>query len=87
VIVTIGVLETFDVVRHEQEGASVRRLLAVVASALVMTVVISSPALAMYHDKIANPVLHVLADLATVAAVCVPLLLLAARGRARAHRG
>jgi hypothetical protein len=67
-------------------GVFVRRLLAVLACALVMTVVVSSPALAMYHDTITNPLLHALADLATVVAVCVPIVLLAARGRLRSQR-
>ena len=63
-----------------------RRLLAVFSCALVMTAIVSSPALAMYHDRIANPVLHLLADVATAALVCAPILVFAGRGRLRTRR-
>jgi hypothetical protein len=64
----------------------VRRLLAVFACALAMTILVTTPAMAMYHDKITNPLLHTLADLATAVLVCAPILLLAVHRRLPAIR-
>jgi hypothetical protein len=61
----------------------VRRLVAALTIALLLTVLVSAPALAMFHDKIANPFLHLLADVGLVAAIAAPLVTLWYRVTAR----
>lgn len=65
-----------------------RRLVPVLFIALLLTVVVSAPAMALFHDKIANPLLHALADIGIVAAIATPLVVLWYRASARgtAHR-
>jgi hypothetical protein len=63
-------------IRSLLKGVPVRRLLAVVLAAATMTLAVTTPAFALYHDRIGSPVLHVLADLATVGALMVPIALL-----------
>ena len=58
-----------------------RRLLAVILAAATMTLVVTTPAFALYHDRIGSPVLHLLADLATVAALLTPIVLLSRSAR------
>jgi hypothetical protein len=63
-------------IRSLPKGAPVRRLLAVVLAAATMTLAVTTPAFASYHDRIGSPALHALADLATVAVLMAPIVLL-----------
>lgn len=51
-----------------------RRLVPALTIALLLTILVSSPALAMFHNQIINPLLHILADLGIVAALATPLV-------------
>jgi uncharacterized membrane protein (DUF485 family) len=68
----------------------VRRIVPALAIALLLTVVVSAPAMAAFHDKLANPVLHALVDVGIVAALAAPVIglyrLAVRRGRLPSHR-
>jgi uncharacterized ion transporter superfamily protein YfcC len=52
----------------------VRRLVTALTIALLLTVVVGSPALAWYHDQIASPFLHALVDMGIVAVLAAPVI-------------